>query len=478
MKARSYGRRCRVESLERRLPLSADFGAGVDPGDPPQVLFIRGGDRTGGFLEAGNDTARTEQLADLFNDSTSGGNHGWAELRITLEDAGFALTQVIEGSETTAGPAEGIALDLTDPNDLAGQSLTDYDAVVFGSNNAVYSTASVEALEDYVRGGGSALFISDANFGGDWADASNSDQAFLDRFGLVAHQDQGTYPLTRSSPADFLVPDHPVFTGVDRIDGEGVTPIRVEDPEAFGVEATVLARAEGNTRLNNGSGGNNQGSSRQAGPDDATVLVAAVGEGKVAGHFDRNTFFNQNGAGTNINRFDNRQYALNLFGWMVGAFDPIPGDYDGNGVVEAADRAVWADAYGTTGVSAADGNGDGRVDAADYTVWRDHLGASRPDLNLVATTTATTTATTIATASTTPVASRPPTTPRGGSPVAASHDKAPRDSPVDLALLLLGADTGLEPSPSEATESVGRYEESEESGTDREGWLPEAFAGF
>lgn len=470
MKSHTRGRHCRVESLERRLPLSASVGAGVDPGESPQVLFIRGGDRTGGFLEAGNDAARTEQLADLFNTSTSGGNHGWAELRFALESAGFALTQVIEGSETTSGPAEGIALDLTDPNELAGHPLMDYDAVVFGSNNAAYSTASVDALEAYVRGGGSALFISDANFGGDWADASNSDQAFLDRFGLVAHQDQGTYPLTRSSPADFLVPDHPVFTGVDQIDGEGVTPIRVEEPEAFGVEATILARAEGNTRLNNGSGGNNQGSSRQAGPDDATVLVAAAGEGKVAGHFDRNTFFNQNGAGTNLNRFDNRQYALNLFGWMVGAFDPVPGDYDGNGVVEAADRAVWADAYGTTGVSAADGNGDGRVDAADYTVWRNHLGASRPNLNLVATTTAT--------ASTTPVAYRPPTTPSGGSPVAASHGKASRDSTVDLALLLLGADTGLEPSPSETTESVGRYEESEESGTDREAWLPEAFAGF
>ncbi|CAN0364917.1 unnamed protein product, partial [Ectocarpus sp. 4 AP-2014] len=59
-------------------------------------------------------------------------------------------------------------------------------------------------------------------------------------------------------------------------------------------------------------------------PNDATVVVASAGEGKVAGHFDRNTFFNQNGAGTNLNRFDNKQYALNLFGWLVGAFDPVP----------------------------------------------------------------------------------------------------------------------------------------------------------
>ncbi|MEN0050532.1 MAG: T9SS type A sorting domain-containing protein, partial [Bacteroidota bacterium] len=37
-----------------------------------------------------------------------------------------------------------------------------------------------------------------------------------------------------------------------------------------------------------------------------------------AGHFDRNTFFNLNGAGTNINRLSNMQYAKNLINWLTG----------------------------------------------------------------------------------------------------------------------------------------------------------------
>ena len=38
-----------------------------------------------------------------------------------------------------------------------------------------------------------------------------------------------------------------------------------------------------------------------------------AGNGRVICHFDRNTFFNLNGAGSDINRFDNAQLALNFF---------------------------------------------------------------------------------------------------------------------------------------------------------------------
>jgi hypothetical protein len=53
----------------------------------------------------------------------------------------------------------------------------------------------------------------------------------------------------------------------------------------------------------------------------------------------------------------------------------IIGDYNGNGVVDAADYVVWRDTLGQTGVGlAADGNRNGSIDANDFTVWRSHFG--------------------------------------------------------------------------------------------------------
>jgi hypothetical protein len=54
----------------------------------------------------------------------------------------------------------------------------------------------------------------------------------------------------------------------------------------------------------------------------------------------------------------------------------LPGDYNGDFVVDNADYMQWRSTFGqtVTNGTAADGNGNGRIDAADYTVWQEHLG--------------------------------------------------------------------------------------------------------
>jgi len=53
----------------------------------------------------------------------------------------------------------------------------------------------------------------------------------------------------------------------------------------------------------------------------------------------------------------------------------IPGDYDRDGAVTAADYVVWREMLGQSGtLLAADGDGDGEVDSTDYDVWRSHFG--------------------------------------------------------------------------------------------------------
>lgn len=66
---------------------------------------------------------------------------------------------------------------------------------------------------------------------------------------------------------------------------------------------------------------------------------------------------------------------LPILPWSNAA--PIPGDFNRDGIVDAADYVVWRKLDGQTGFNlAADSDFDGRVDAADYANWRSHFGQS------------------------------------------------------------------------------------------------------
>jgi hypothetical protein len=50
-----------------------------------------------------------------------------------------------------------------------------------------------------------------------------------------------------------------------------------------------------------------------------------------------------------------------------------PGDYNGDGNVDANDFAVWRSTFGSTTDASADGNRDGVVDSRDYVIWRKNV---------------------------------------------------------------------------------------------------------
>ncbi|HEX4415012.1 MAG TPA: hypothetical protein VH107_15355 [Lacipirellulaceae bacterium] len=68
---------------------------------------------------------------------------------------------------------------------------------------------------------------------------------------------------------------------------------------------------------------------------------------------------------------------LSLAKGMSSLSIPVaPGDYNGDGIVDAADYTVWRDTLGSTGDLRADGNGDLIIDAGDFDVWRSSFSNS------------------------------------------------------------------------------------------------------
>jgi hypothetical protein len=72
----------------------------------------------------------------------------------------------------------------------------------------------------------------------------------------------------------------------------------------------------------------------------------------------------------------------NVWSANFGRTAPVPvgvaGDYNQNGVVDAADYSVWRDTLGSTSDLRADGSGNGIIDVTDYAVWKTHFGQTFP----------------------------------------------------------------------------------------------------
>jgi hypothetical protein len=72
---------------------------------------------------------------------------------------------------------------------------------------------------------------------------------------------------------------------------------------------------------------------------------------------------------------------------IISAPSGLAGDFNGDGVVDAADYTVWRDNLGATDESAfamGSGTGDNMIDAADYALWRSNFGSTAAALTQAA----------------------------------------------------------------------------------------------
>jgi Tol biopolymer transport system component len=69
-----------------------------------------------------------------------------------------------------------------------------------------------------------------------------------------------------------------------------------------------------------------------------------------------------------------------LYSVSLAGAASVPGDYNHDGIVDAADYIIWRSTLGSTTDMRADGDGTGasagKIDQADYTFWKSHFGQS------------------------------------------------------------------------------------------------------
>ena len=103
-----------------------------------------------------------------------------------------------------------------------------------------------------------------------------------------------------------------------------------------------------------------------AGPID-TIEIALFGNGSGNGL-----------TGASMRRTGEREFYFNNLRIESTTAGLLPGDYNRNGIVDAADYVVWRDTLGQSvpNGSGADGDGSSKIDGPDYGVWRAHFGTS------------------------------------------------------------------------------------------------------
>ncbi len=267
---------------------SGGGGGPVDaPGDVRSVLYLYGA-----VPPANN--GHQLRLGDT-------GPLGFSEFAATLANLGFGLTEMLDADVT-----------------LDDATLASYDVLVLSSNNRRFNATEQQAVVDWVSAGGGMLAYSDSQFGFDEGRLSDND--LLLPFNMFVHHDNfaGVFTIDTYLESNYLT-DGIAFKG------EGVSLVRV-----LGPPARMLAACQGGNCVLNSVDGPIQ-------PNDAALAVAEFGAGRVAATFDRNTFFNPPGAGTNIDEADNREYLRRLVIWLSG-LEPV----DPNGVV-AGELRKWHD---------------------------------------------------------------------------------------------------------------------------------------
>lgn len=261
-----------------------------------EVAYIHGDVAADGTIPSGSQAPYDQMLI------TDEGDTGLSEFKTLVEAQGYTITQHYD--QTTV---------------LNATFLDQFDVVIFGLHQKVWSQAEQDALDIWIRAGGGILMYNDSAAGGLFSQVGirnttgqNAVNSILSNYGMQVAVDQGGgtrgYVPNTGSP-NAIVWDVPIF------EGEGVSPVAV-DPSG---PATALIPLSPANRVSNGTLSIDAQGVTIANPIWSVIAHAPIGKGNVIAIFDRQPMWN-NGPGSDINEEDNKEVLRRTVRFLAGDY--------------------------------------------------------------------------------------------------------------------------------------------------------------
>ena len=302
------------------------------------------------------------------------GNGGgvYSRLHATISDSTFSLNSAAKSGGglyfTGPIPNQVLAIRMTNctvsGNDAAltgGGVHTEWPMIIAHSTIVDNNTETQDVSEGGTQTGGAGsgvYYRRVANVGNVTLDHT----LVSDNLRLAAGDDLGSYNFMGTASSFFALDAALIraTTGFDEIALGGATSLRAVDPK-------WLPLAESGALLPGGYRIKTHGLASDSPAINAGDAALVIGVGSVPEFDQRGAAWTRISGG----RVD--------IGAVEVQLNPLPGDYNLNGVVDLADYVTWRNTMGTTNL-AADGSGptvgvpDGVVDQLDYAFWKSNFG--------------------------------------------------------------------------------------------------------
>lgn len=259
------------------------------------IAYIHGDVAQNGNIPSGSQAPYDQMLL------TDSGNNGMSRFKSLVESEGFTITQHYDAQTT-----------------LSSAFLNQFDAVIFGLHQKVWSTSDKNNLDAWIKAGGNILMYSDSAAGGRFSIVGAQNTVgqravnnVISQYGLEVTVDQadGTKAY-RAGPGA----SHPIVAGRPVFEGEGVSPVAVAPDSGAQILIPYVNNAD--FRVSGNANVNKRQNLTIANPSFAALVLKPLGEGNIIVSFDRQPMWN-NGPGSGITKRDNQEILRRIVNFMV-----------------------------------------------------------------------------------------------------------------------------------------------------------------